>query len=112
MEKSKELLKRFLTFDVQKDWDDPKNREKYANMFRDMVLSDDPDMQKVIGAMMGSFAKQNDMEQIVGDEDNYTNVDTSSDDYTDEEITDDTSLNDMIKKMGEGFIEDMNRLVV
>jgi len=58
-EKSKEMLKRFLTFDFDRDFDNPDAKGKFADMFRKMLLTDDPGMKDVVKAMFDSFGKYN-----------------------------------------------------
>ena len=58
-DKSKEMLKRFLTFNFEKDYDNADAKTKFADMFRKMLLSDDPGMKDVVKAMFNSFNKYN-----------------------------------------------------
>jgi outer membrane biosynthesis protein TonB len=67
-DKSKEMLKRFLTFNFDSDYDNPEAKEKFADMFRKMLLTDDPGMKDVVKGMFDSFAKYNTSEKVIGNE--------------------------------------------
>lgn len=67
-DKSKEMLKRFLTFNFESDYDKPDVKEKFADMFRKMLMTDDPGMKEVVGAMFSSFNKYNVDNKVIGND--------------------------------------------
>lgn len=67
-DKSKEMLKRFLTFNFESDYDKPEVKEKFADMFRKMLMTDDPGMKEVVNAMFTSFNNYNIDNKVIGND--------------------------------------------
>jgi hypothetical protein len=67
-EKSKEMLKRFLTFSFEKDFGNNEAKEKFADMFRKMVMTNDPGMKDVVQSMFNSFEEYNTNAKVLGNE--------------------------------------------
>jgi outer membrane biosynthesis protein TonB len=67
-DKSKEMLKRFLTFNFEEDYENPEAKEKFSDMFRKMLMTDDPGMKAVVKSMFDSFAQYNNDEKVIGNE--------------------------------------------
>lgn len=82
-DKQKELLKQFLTYNLAQDFDDLEKREKFVEIFRNMVMSDDPEMKDIVLSMFDSFNKyQSTIDNPVDDKEessDETNNDTSED---------------------------------
>lgn len=55
--KEKDLLKQFLTYNLVQDYDDKQKREKFVEIFRNLVMSDEPEMKQIVLSMFDSFNK-------------------------------------------------------
>lgn len=90
--KSKEMMKRFMTFNYDKDFNNVEAKEKFADMFRKMVMTNDPGMKTVIKSMFDSFANFNAEEKVVGKEEKIEPETDTTDELADDETVGDEEV--------------------
>lgn len=94
--KEKDLLKQFLTYNLVQDYDDKQKREKFVEIFRNLVMSDDPEMKQIVLSMFDSFNKyQETIENPVDDEEPESTSSTEETPSDNEESSDGPTEEDM-----------------